>query len=151
VSANATVSGGLSDLSPLTKYYFRLNAQNQFGTVIGQTLSFTTSGPVSPSAPTANTSAATNVTNNAARLNGRINPGSAETTYWFEYSSDSLLGSLIGSGTARETVASGTSNVSVSANISGLQKDSTYYYRLVARNSEGTVRGDIVSFKTKNN
>lgn len=151
VSANANVSGGLSDLSPLTKYYFRLNAQNQYGTVIGQTLSFTTNGPVSPSAPIVNTTAATNVTNNTARLNGRINPDGAETTYWFEYSSDSLLGSIIGSGTARETVAAGTSNVSVSANISGLQKNSTYYYRLVARNSEGTIRGDIVSLKTKNN
>jgi len=32
----------LSGLQPATKYYFRLNTQNQFGTVNGSTLSFTT-------------------------------------------------------------------------------------------------------------
>lgn len=36
------VSTALSGLKPLTKYYFRLNAQNQFGTMTGGTISFTT-------------------------------------------------------------------------------------------------------------
>ena len=36
------ISVPLSSLQPSTKYYFRLNAQNQFGTVNGTTLVFTT-------------------------------------------------------------------------------------------------------------
>lgn len=41
----------LSGLEPLTKYYFRLNAQNQFGTVNGSILNFTTQGPANVVAP----------------------------------------------------------------------------------------------------
>lgn len=41
-SASLNVSVGVSKLQPLTKYFFRLNAQNQFGTVNGQILNFTT-------------------------------------------------------------------------------------------------------------
>ena len=42
------VSNPVTGLDPLTKYYFRLNAQNQFGTVTGSTLNFTTKGPANP-------------------------------------------------------------------------------------------------------
>lgn len=41
----ATVSEPITGLEPLTKYYFRINAQNQFGTVNGSILNFTTKGP----------------------------------------------------------------------------------------------------------
>ena len=53
VEANVTktpVSVSLSNLEPLTTYYFRLNAQNQFGTVIGSILNFKTAGPSSAKA-----------------------------------------------------------------------------------------------------
>ena len=148
-TAATNASASLTGLQPLTKYYFRLNAQNQFGTVLGSTLTFTTSGPAAAQQPTVDTTSASNVTSTAARFNGRINPNSAETTYWFEYSNNSLLATLIGNGTPQQTLASGNNTTSVSANISGLTKNSTYYYRLVARNSLGTIRGDIESFKTK--
>ena len=46
-----SVSTSISGLDPGTKYYFRLNAQNQFGTVNGTILNFTTQGPANPSAP----------------------------------------------------------------------------------------------------
>ncbi len=39
------VSISLSDLKPLTTYYFRINAQNQFGTINGSILNFKTTGP----------------------------------------------------------------------------------------------------------
>jgi hypothetical protein len=41
-SSSSAVSASLSNLKPSTKYYFRLNAQNQFGTVSGDSASFTT-------------------------------------------------------------------------------------------------------------
>ncbi len=148
MSANA-VSEALSGLDPLTKYYFRLNAQNQFGTVNGAMHTFTTSGPASPSAPTVTTTSATSVQPKSADLNGRINPNGAETTYWFEYSQDSLLGNLIGSGTPTQTLTAGTNPTNVKANISGLNNDTKYYYHLVARNQYGTQNGSIMSFTTK--
>ena len=40
--ATKTVSATLSTLKPLTVYYFRLNAQNQFGTMTGGTKNLTT-------------------------------------------------------------------------------------------------------------
>jgi phosphodiesterase/alkaline phosphatase D-like protein len=42
LTSMVNVSNPLTGLNPLTKYYFRLNAQNQFGTVTGATLNFTT-------------------------------------------------------------------------------------------------------------
>ena len=146
---NASVTVSVANLKPLTKYFFRVNAQNQYGTVNGTTMSFTTKGPAAMSEPTVNTTAVTDIGTKTAQLNGRINPNGGETTYWFEYSSDSLLGSLIGTGTPQKVLSANNTTSNVSADITGLQTKTTYYSRLVARNPEGTVRGDIVSFKTK--
>ncbi len=148
-TAASSVSVPVSNLDPLTKYYFRLNTQNQYGTVNGVTMSFTTTGPSAPSQPSIDTTSATDVSAGGAQFNGRVNPNGAETTYWFEYGSDSLLSILIGSGTNPQTVAAGTDSVKVEASVTGLQSNTNYYYRLVGRNAYGTVRGDIVSFKTR--
>jgi len=148
-NSTSSVAATLSGLNPLTKYYFRLNGQNQFGTVNGGILNFTTWGPVNSSQPTVNTNPASNVNSTTVKLNGRVNPNGAQTTYWFEYSQDSLLGSLIGSGTAVQTLGAGSSNVNVNADVSGLAKDTKYYYRLVAKNDKGTVQGVIMSFTSK--
>jgi phosphodiesterase/alkaline phosphatase D-like protein len=151
-SGFATVSIGISvrDLEPSTRYYFRLNAQNQYGTVNGSILNFTTSGPTAPGVPSATTNQASGITKTGATLNGRVNPNGAETTYWFEYSEDSLLGTILGGNTGTQIIPAGTSNVNVQTNVSGLKQDTRYYYRLVARNSAGTVQGSIVSFRTRN-
>lgn len=146
--ATVNVAASVSNLRPLTKYFFRLNAQNQFGTVNGAILNFTTQGPANASAPSVNTTSANNITTTSAKLNGTVNPNGAPTTYWFEYSQDSLLGSVLVTTTPSQSI-SGTSNTSVSADISNLTKDTKYFFRAVAQNSEGTVRGDIVSFTTR--
>lgn len=142
------VSNSVSGLNPLTKYYYRLNAQNQYGTVNGAIQSFTTQGPAAPGRPAVDTTAASSVATSSAALNARINPNGATTTYWFEYSEDSLLGSIIGSSTGAQTI-SGNNAVNVSVSVSGLKKDTKYFYRAVARNQYGTVHGDIVSFTTR--
>ncbi|MDO8623898.1 MAG: fibronectin type III domain-containing protein [bacterium] len=144
-----TVTVSLSNLQPKTKYYFRMNAQNQYGTVNGAVLTFTTDGPVAAKAPTVDTATATNLATSSAKLNGTVNPNGAATTYWFEYGTDSLLGSLIGSTTHSALAGSGTANIDASAIVTNLSPNTRYYYRLVASNSEGTIRADIVNFKTK--
>jgi trimeric autotransporter adhesin len=147
--ASTNVSISVSGLKPLTKYFFRLNAQNQFGTVNGSILNFTTSGPAAPGEPSADTKAATNITSSSVTLNASINPNGAETTYWFEYSEDSLLGSVISTSTSSSTI-NGTTTENVSTNVTGLDNNTKYFYRVVAQNQNGTVRGDTMSFTTRN-
>jgi phosphodiesterase/alkaline phosphatase D-like protein len=148
-NSSSTVLASLSNLQPLTKYYFRLNAQNQFGTVNGQILNFTTNGPAAATAPSVNTNSANTITRSSVKLNASVNPNGATTTYWFEYSNNSLLSSVVASTTPEQSLDSGTSAVNVSANANNLTNNTKYYVRVVAENQYGTVLGDIVSFTTK--
>jgi trimeric autotransporter adhesin len=147
-NASNALSVSLSGLDPQTKYYFRVNAQNQYGTVNGATQSFTTSGPAATAAPSADTTAASRVASTSVTLNGVVKPNGLATSYWFEYSQDSLLGSIIGTVTAQQPVGASASSLAVSANASSLSRNTKYFYRLVAENSSGTTRGNIVSFTT---
>ena len=151
ISASAVVAVPLTGLDPLTTYYFRINAQNKFGTVNGAVLNFKTNGPLAATAPKATTSNANNVAKSTATLNGKINPNGADSSYWFEYGTDSLLGSLLIMTTDRVAVGSGVNEVSAKTNISNLNSNTTYYFRIVTRNDLGTVRGNNLSFKTKTN
>lgn len=149
-SAKVSESISLSNLSPATTYYFRINAQNQFGTVNGGILNFTTSGPVSVTgAPNVSTEKATAVTGSSAKLHGNVNPNGRETTYWFEYSTDSLLGSVLLKETNHIVLGSGSDNASVSTDIASLASKTTYYFRIVGENNLGTSRGERLTLKTK--
>jgi hypothetical protein len=141
------VSTGLSNLLPATKYYFRVDSQNQYGTAIGATSNFTTQGPSNASTPVVNTNPATNITSSSVALNGTINPNGSGTTYWFEYGTDSLLGNLLGTVTVSQTL-NGTAPVAVKSILTKISGNTSYYYRLVARNQFGSVNGTIVLFKT---
>lgn len=148
-SAEKSVSLSLSDLTPLTKYYFRLNTQNRFGTVNGSILSFNTTGPAAPGISTASTNSATAIATSSATLNGHVNPNGAPTEYWFEYGVDPLLVSLVGQTTNTNVAGAGTASVAVSSFLGTVHPKTKYYFRIVARSSYGTVRGDINSFTTK--
>lgn len=148
-TTGASESVTISNLLPATKYYFRMNAQNQFGTVSGTILVFTTSGPSAMSAPSADTTGATKLANTTATLNGSVNPNGDSTSYWFEYGTDSLLGSILGSTTHKVIAGAAANKTNVSSDISGLQSGTNYWYRVVALNTLGSTNGDIVKFKTK--
>lgn len=147
-SIKVPASLSLSNLAPATTYYFRLNAQNQFGTVNGAILNFKTSGPAASAAPVVTTQITLPATTTAT-LRGTVNPYGSQTSYWFEYSTDSGLGSALLKTTPQKSAGAGTGTVSIEANISGLKSGTTYYYRTVAQNSAGTVRGDRTTFTTK--
>jgi hypothetical protein len=147
-SSFMVVSGNITSLSPLTKYYFRLNGQNQFGTVNGATMTFTTDGPAAFSKPTVSSPTSSAVNSSSAMLGGRINANGADTTYWFEYSTDSLLGNLIGSGTTKKTVT-GMNTQTIQTKVDGLNSGTKYFYRLVGKSEYGTVYSDSASFTTK--
>ena len=141
------VLASVSGLQPATKYYFRVNAQNQFGTVNGQILNFTTNGPADATAPTVKSNSVTAITSSSAKLNASVNPNGAATTYWYEYSTNSLLSLL--SSTLEQSLNGNSSAFNVSVDVKNLTSNTKYYVRIVANNQYGTVRGEIVSFTTK--
>ncbi|MEI8062209.1 MAG: hypothetical protein WCG97_02830 [bacterium] len=148
-NSKVSVSTSLVSLEPATTYYFRLNAQNRFGTINGSIFSFKTDGPAAVSAPKVTTNNATGVSATTVSLHGSLNPNGAQTSYWFEYSTDSLLSSVLLHSTDKITLSAGRNITSVREDITDLASKTTYYFRLVAENSQGIVRGDNMSFKTK--
>jgi hypothetical protein len=112
------------------------------------TESATSSSPQTSSAPTVATANATDITDSTATLHGSIDPNGSATIYWFEYSADPLLGAVLIKKTPQITFTSGGEG-QVEAKIVSLAGSSTYYYRLVASNENGTMRGERFSFNTR--
>lgn len=73
-----------------------------------------------------------------------VNPNGAFTNYWYEYGNTANLGSR----TANQSVGSGYVSIPTPGYITGLTKDTTYYFKLVAENLNGKVVGTQYSFKT---
>lgn len=143
IPAPAYISGLTKD----TTYHFRLNAQNQFGTVAGAQYSFRTTQGVPPpvgSTPKATTLPESTITRTTVTLNGEVIPNKSTTQYWFEYGVTADLGNT----TAFVSVGDGGAVVPVSVRLSDLNPSTTYYFRLNAQNRFGTVNGAIVNFKT---
>jgi hypothetical protein len=90
------------------------------------------------------TGSATPVAENEATLHGTVNPEGAETKYYFEYGTTESYGSK----TVEASAGSGASNVEVSNAVTGLASHTKYYYRLVAKNSNGTTDGAAQTFTT---
>lgn len=93
-------------------------------------------------APLVTTTAATSVTATAATLNGTVNPNTFATTYHFEWGTTTGYGTS----TTPASAGSGSTVVPVSAPLTGLATGTTYHYRLVGVNSEGSSNGNDVTF-----
>jgi phosphodiesterase/alkaline phosphatase D-like protein len=93
--------------------------------------------------PTATTSPASS-TSNSATLKATVNPNGSATRVYFQWGTSTSYGNS----TPPQSIGSGTSTVNVSANLSGLLPNTTYYYRIVASNSAGTTYGSGMSFRT---
>ncbi|HEY5198527.1 MAG TPA: hypothetical protein VIJ51_16010 [Solirubrobacteraceae bacterium] len=85
------------------------------------------------SAPTSVTGGASLVTDTSAELAGTVNPNGVALGYFFQYGTTNSFGSE-----SRPTdLPAGTSPVAVTADISGLTPDTTYFYRLHAVDEQG--------------
>lgn len=78
--------------------------------------------------PSTTSGAATSVTDTTATLNGVVNPNGVATSYRFAYGLTSSYGSV----TATTSAGSGSADVAVTANLTGLTAGTTYHYRLDA-------------------
>ena len=90
-------------------------------------------------APTVVTEPAAPVGETTATLTGTVNPNGLNVTECnFEWGTSSSYGNMI---PCSSDPGAGTSTVTVSAPLTGLDAGKTYYYRLVATNSSGTSKG----------
>jgi len=95
-------------------------------------------------APGVATAGASSITQTAASIAGRVNPGGRSTTYYFQYG----LTTSYGSTTASQTVRPGRTAVSVAAGVSGLPPGTTYHFRIYAINAAGAACGPDQTFTT---
>ncbi len=100
--------------------------------------------PVS-SAPTVSTGSASSIMTTTATLNGTINPNGALTSYYFKYGTSTSAESDTPS---TSTGSAGTSQITVTATISGLSPATTYTFMLVGTNASGTSYGSPQYFTT---
>lgn len=136
------VKAPLTGLSEHATYYIRLVAHNGKGTTRGEKSAFTTL----PRAPRVEGRGAGNVTQTAAVLRARVNPeGGNVTECFFEYGTTIAYGSTA---KCSSLPGSGESWVEISAPVSGLTANTTYYVRAVAVNSFGRGYGFQTKFTT---
>ena len=149
------VTGDLTELSPGTKYYYRLVAFNKFGQSFAYRNGvptdsyFRTLGSGDNPTPTPNPSTigpyvftgSADVSGGTATLNALI-IGGTDTAWYFLYDTApsnlrySTYGGII-------TMPFGQ----VHETLSGFKGGVTYYYRVVGSNGNGIAYGDILSFQ----
>jgi hypothetical protein len=130
----------LSGLSAGTTYHYRFVATNELGTTDGPDHTFTTL-PATP--PAVSTGGALEVTQTGVVLTGSVGTEELQSSYEFEVGTDTGYGGAKLFGNAG---ASGTE--AVSASLQYLIPGTTYHYRLVATNEDGTTDGQDMTFTT---
>lgn len=146
---DSSLTSTTRSVGSLTKgitYYWRVRAGNSAGwSSYSGSWSFTTASNL----PIVSTGAASNVGSATATLNGSVNPNGLASTAWFEWGTSSTLSTY--AITPSQSTGSGTVAVSVSASLTGLSLNTTYYFRVTGQNSDGSQRGSIAGFTTAAN
>ena len=147
VGAAGPISAAIAGLKANTAYESRLLAENIAADAFNATaiVNFTTD----PLAPILLTSPAAEPTQTTATLNAKLIPGGPETTtYSFQWGLTEAYGSQTPLTGEADAPGSGNDPVLVSQELTGLDPATTYHFRIVATNSQGTVSGPDRTFKT---
>ncbi|MCX6722428.1 MAG: hypothetical protein NTY04_04610 [Candidatus Staskawiczbacteria bacterium] len=134
----------ISGLAPYATYHYRAVAQNSYGTVYGQDMTFVSGQSASYGAVVSvQTTYATYISNFQATLNGTISGNnSAATNYvYFQW------GTTTGYGTETPQQSIGYA-ANFMQNIANINAATTYHYRAVAQGTYGTVYGQDMTFTT---
>jgi DNA-binding beta-propeller fold protein YncE len=98
-----------------------------------------------PEPPAIATAAATQITSAAARIAATVSANLADTTVHVEYGTQPCPSSACLSTPESASIGGAIAAVPVSQQLTGLAPDTTYHYRLIASNAQGTVStGDRV-------
>ncbi len=144
-SADVPVSENVTGLLPNTTYHFRLSATHSGGpavTTADRTFTTPPSGPAPPSAAVAAPVASTG----GFELKGAINPNGVATHYHFEFGETTAYGEDLPEPDA--DIGAGEIAIDVSQEVTGLQPNTTYHYRVVAGNDEGPGESGDETFTT---
>ena len=131
----------LTGLHGNTTYYVRAYATNTSGTGYGSSISFTTPGDK----PAVTGASVINLGVNTATLSCSVNPNFMNTTVMFEWGTTTSYGN---SAAASQNSLTGGNLVNASTNLTGLQSEKTYNFRIKATNDLGIVYSDNYEFKT---
>jgi hypothetical protein len=153
---SVTVTG----LAPGTTYFYRVVAENlqskeEAIPVLGPPQSFTTLPP----APIPITGLASPLARTAATLNGTVNPEGSDTTYYFQYGTDTSYKIPVPGKPVPQPgivpkpptdIGSESIPLAATAEATGLEPNTIYHFRLVAANDSGqdTVYGADQTFTT---
>lgn len=143
VNAPASFGADIVGLEPNRTYEVRAVAFNVFNTHPSDA----TNGTTVATAPVVYTSAATDVSETSATLNGTVHTIGLQTTYHFEYGPTTAYGARIPA-TIEAVAGSAYEAKSFLRSITGLRPATTYHFRLVATNSAGTTKGADRTFTT---
>jgi phosphodiesterase/alkaline phosphatase D-like protein len=141
--ASTPMSALTSGLLPSTLYHYRFCVRDQDNHVFnGNDMTCTTAAAATPPVVTANTPGSLSA--NGATLKANVSAGSSPATLVFEWGTTTAYGSQI-----THSTPLGTSQYEVITDaLSGLTPSTTYHYRLVATNNEGTSTGPDTAFTT---
>jgi hypothetical protein len=131
----------LSNLAPHTTYTFCVQEYNEVNeATIGPAVTFKTSA----AGVSAGSLVGAEVGATSAKLSAQIDPGGTETTYDVEYGPSEAYSSS----TPAVSAGAASGNVGVLVSLEGLQPDTVYHYRFVAKNSFGEASGPDATFTT---
>ena len=146
-SSDYQVSAEVTDLTPGTEYHFRLVANNENGiSTPGLDQTFKPQGPPVVSGETVSDVNTDNVT-----LGADVDPSGLATTYRFEIGTDTSYGMNLPEPDGEvTTIASSETQVQIVGDTPAtrLDPDTTYHFRVVATNAQGTTTGADHYFRT---
>lgn len=100
-------------------------------------------GPnLSSNGPTVVTQSTTFLLKDRATLNATVTPNGSATTVYFEYGTSASYGSQ----TAPQNITGPLASQTISATLTGLITGTTYHFRTVTTNADGTIYGDDQTF-----
>jgi uncharacterized protein (TIGR02145 family) len=142
-NSNTSVTANVINLKPNTHYLGRLVAVNCAG---GDTTKFNFITTPCTS-PTSTIVSVTKKTGSSVTVTGEVNANNYNTTVMVDYGLTTSYGNSV---FTTPSVVSGTSTVSVSAVITGLNLGTTYYFRISAENCGGETNSGYKAFTTSN-
>jgi phosphodiesterase/alkaline phosphatase D-like protein len=145
LSAPTDVSAALSALTPFTTYHYRLVAIRADGEGFPSYGSDRTFTPAPNLPPAVGGTASSGLAPTTATLSAQINPNLSPTTYRFQYGTDTGYGLQTVAG---DSIGFDNADHAVSQSIVGLQPGTTYHFRVVAVNLNGTTGGPDLTFTT---
>ncbi|MFC2106003.1 choice-of-anchor D domain-containing protein [Candidatus Bipolaricaulota bacterium] len=140
-TTDTAVTASVTGLTPNTMFHYRVVAQNSVGTAYGEDMTFSTGALP----PTATTHAASEITATTATLNGTVNANADDTTVTFHYGVTPSYGTAV---TADQSPLMGSTDTAVTAPVTNLTPNTTYYFRVAAHNLIGTTYGAQMPFST---